>query len=279
MSVRDLCHFLDVNYRLQDLLRRLLNAFSDLPPPSMPPISVDVALLDAANQLSSVPPSLFSDLAREPDFGGLCPLDDSAPDDIKILCARNLDMRLAVLRDRDRSAPSSPATPEIRLEESDELSQRQTTLHSSKMRTIGNAHQKHIAALLRLLYLHVSINSGNLSPYIVSLLVPLYVVLNQEVEPEELAHAEADTFWLFEAMVGEFVELEDKEGGNLWMKNFSQRLAWIDDDLFTDLVGHNVYVAFATDTDEILFCSKPRDWIPLCHIIHSNFLNLPMYMG
>jgi hypothetical protein len=239
-------------------------------------MSVDVALLDAANQLSSVPPSLFSDLVRETDFGGLCPLDDSAPDEIKILCARNLDMRLAVLRHRDRSVPSSPATPEIRLE-SDELSQGETTLLSSKLRTIGNAHQKHITALLRLLYLHVSINSGNLSPYIVSLLVPLYAVLNQEVEPEELVHAEADTFWLFEAMVGEFAELEDEDGGNLWMKNFSQRLAWVDDDLFTDLVGHKVQPTFAADANGILFCSKPKDWILLFHIIHSNCLILYVY--
>lgn len=197
---------------------------------------VDVALLDASNQLSGVPSSLFSNLAREPDLSALCPLDDSARDDIRILCAHNLDTRLAAIRDRDRSVSLSPATPEIRLEP-DELSQQKTTLLSSNSRTVGSAHEKHITGLLRLLYLHTSINSGNLSPYIASLLVPLYVVLNQEVEAEELAHVEADTFWVFEAMIGEFAELEDEEGGNVSMKNFSQRLAWADNDLFNDLVS------------------------------------------
>lgn len=201
-------------------------------------MAVDVALLDASNQLFGVPSSLFSGLAREAEFSALCPLDDSASDEIKILCAHNLDIRLALIRDRDRSVLSSPATPEIRLEP-DEPSQQDTTLlSSSKSWTVGNAHQKHITGLLRLLYLHASINSGNLSPYIASLLVPLYAVLNQEVEPEELAHVEADTFWLFEAMIGEFSELEDEEGGNICMKNFSQRLAWADGDLFNDLVSY-----------------------------------------
>jgi len=238
MSVRGL-HCSLGNNLLQDLLRRLLDPISGLPPPSAPLAPVDIALLDASNQLSSVPSNLFSNLARETEFNALCPLDDGAPDEIKISCAHNLDIRLAAIHDHDRSVSSSPAIPEIRLEP-DELSQREATLFSSKSWTVGNAHQKHTTRLLRLLYLHASVNSGNLSPYIASLLVPLYVVLNQEVEPEELAHVEADTFWLFEAMVGEFAELEDEEGGNIWMKNFSQRLAWADGDLFNDLVSYKI---------------------------------------
>lgn len=220
-----------------DLLCRLLDPFSILPPPSTPLLPVDTALLNASNQLSSVPSSLFSGLAHEAEFHELCPLDNSAPQEIKILCARNLDTRLAAIRDRGQSVSSSPATPEIRLEADEHSQQESTLLSSSSSRTVGNAHQKHVTALLRLLYLHTSVNSGNLSPYIASLLVPLYAVLNQEVEPEELAHVEADTFWLFETMVGEFAELEDEEGGNICMKNFSRRLAWADVDLFNDLQG------------------------------------------
>jgi hypothetical protein len=271
MSVRAFNCLFCANHRLQDLLRRLLNPFSNLPPPSTPPVPVDIALLDASNQLSGVPPSLFSGLARETEFSSLCPLDDNAPDEIKILCARNLDIRLAAIRDRDQSVSSSPATPEIRLEP-DEFSQRETTLlSSSNSRTVGNTHQKHITGLLRLLYLHASVNSGNLSPYIASLLVPLYAVLNQEVEPEELAHVEADTFWLFEAMVGEFAELEDEEGGNICMKNFSQRLAWADDDLFNDLVSYRInWLFLLLMYMKSLLCSKAKDWILHCRIIHSN---------
>jgi hypothetical protein len=230
-----------IPYTLQDLVRQLLKPFSNMPPPSRPLVPVDVALLDASNQLSGVPLALFSGLARGTEFSTFCPLDDSAPDEIKILCACNLDTRLAAIRDCEQSASSSPATPEIRLE-LDEVSKRETTLlSSSNSWTVGNAHQKHITALLRLLYLHASVNSGNPSPYIASLLVPLYAVLNQEVEPEDLAHVEADTFWLFEAIVGEFAELEDEDGGNVCMKNFSQRLAWADSDLFNDLVSYRVH--------------------------------------
>jgi hypothetical protein len=70
-----------------------------------------------------------------------------------------------------------------------------------------------------------------------SLLIPLYSVLHQEVESPDVAHVEADTFWLFESMVGEFAELEDEEGGNDWMRRFSGRLQWADPELSADLVS------------------------------------------
>lgn len=70
-----------------------------------------------------------------------------------------------------------------------------------------------------------------------SLLIPLYAVLNEEVEPQDQAHIEADTFWLFEAMVSEFSELEDQDGGNRWMKKFGERVAWADPELSSDLVS------------------------------------------
>jgi hypothetical protein len=68
-------------------------------------------------------------------------------------------------------------------------------------------------------------------------LVTLYSVLNQEMELQDFAHAEADTFWLFEAIVGEFAELEDEEGGRLWMERLSRRLAWADEELFQNMVS------------------------------------------
>ena len=221
-------------------------------------MTADLALLDASKQLSGVPFSLFSDLEREPEFSALCPLDENAPSEIKIGCAQNLDIRIKTLREAlhllGRPGSLSPATPEIRLESdmhgvdaSTSMRDMPTTLLSHKPYAAGTAHQKHATALLRLLYLHATINSGNLSPYIASLLVPLYTVLNREIEPEELAHVEADTFWLFEAIVGEFAELGDEEGGHIWMKNFSQRLAWADSDLFNSLVSYlpslNVFAA------------------------------------
>jgi hypothetical protein len=76
----------------------------------------------------------------------------------------------------------------------------------------------------------------NHSPHVPSLLIPLYSILIQETDPKDTAHVEADTFWVFEAMIGEFSELEDEEGGNIWMKKLSERLLWADEELSTNLV-------------------------------------------
>ncbi|KAJ7109261.1 regulator of Vps4 activity in the MVB pathway-domain-containing protein [Mycena epipterygia] len=231
-----------------DLVRRLLKPFSDLSPPTTPLAQLDASLFTVSKQLSRIPVGLFSGLNDEPDHAGLCPLDEIAPDEIKISYANNLDIRLKAIQNRGSDLPSSAhAIPEIRLESepdgTPEISvsapesfsgRRQgvpKTLVTSKPYNSGDAHPKHLSAIFRLLYLHSMINPGNLSPHIPALLVPLYSVLNQEIESEDLAHVEADTFWLFEAMIGEFAELEDEEGGNLWMKRFGDRLVWADSEL------------------------------------------------
>ncbi|KAJ7710027.1 regulator of Vps4 activity in the MVB pathway-domain-containing protein [Mycena rosella] len=231
-----------------DLVRRLLKPFSDLPPPTTPLAQLDASLFTVSKQLSRIPTGLFSGLSDEPEQSGLCPLEEIAPDKIKIPYANNLDVRLKAIQDRgsDVHAPT-PAIPEIRLESETDLipeisisapesfsSRRQgvpKTLVTSKPYNSGDAHPKHLSALFRLLYLHSMINPGNISPHIPALLVPLYAVLSQEIEPDDLAHVEADTFWLFEAMIGEFAELEDEEGGSLWMKKFGNRLTWADSEL------------------------------------------------
>ena len=61
--------------------------------------------------------------------------------------------------------------------------------------------------------------------------------MNREIDLEDMAHVEADTFWLFEAMVADFSELEDEEGGAVWMKKFSERLTWADPELSENMVG------------------------------------------
>ncbi|KAF5387100.1 hypothetical protein D9615_001614 [Tricholomella constricta] len=225
------------------LIKRVLEPFAALPPPSQPPTPLDSVLLDVSKQLSSIPFTLFGELINAPESFESCPLDDSATDEIKVTSARNLDIRLNDLKIQVTTESEMLVTSDIRLERLEngtpeislsspaEAQDGPTTLLSFKPRIAGTAHRKHSSALLRLLYLHASINPGNLSPHIPSLLIPLYTVLNQEVVPEDLAHAEADTFWLFEAMVGEFSELEDEEGGNVWIKRFSERLLWADADL------------------------------------------------
>ncbi|KAJ7046656.1 regulator of Vps4 activity in the MVB pathway-domain-containing protein [Mycena alexandri] len=233
-----------------DLVRRLLKPFSELPPPTTPLAQLDASLLAVSKDLSRIPVGLFDGLGDEPEHAELCPLNEDAPDEIKIPYASNLDVRLKAIQDRDRESRSSSPMPEIRLEADsggtpeisvsapETLSSRRNTApktlvtaQSAPLYSTGDAHPKHLSALFRILYLHSMINPGNHSPHIPALLVPLYSVLSQEIETEELAHVEADTFWLFEAMIGEFSELEDEEGGTIWMRKFGNRVAWADPEL------------------------------------------------
>ncbi|KAJ7470653.1 regulator of Vps4 activity in the MVB pathway-domain-containing protein [Mycena latifolia] len=232
-----------------DLVRRLLRPFSELPPPTTPLAQLDASLFTVSKQLSRIPVSLFSGLNEELEHSGICPLEEIAPDDIKIPYANILDIRLKAIQDRGSQVQAStPAIPEIRLESEmdappeislstpESFSDRRQTVpktlvFTSKPYNSGEAHPKHLSALFRILYLHSMVNPGNLSPHIPALLVPLYSVLSQEIEHEDLAHVEADTFWLFESMIGEFAELEDEEGGTIWMKKLGDRLTWADSEL------------------------------------------------
>lgn len=221
-----------------DLVLRLLEPFSTLPPPTSPLGSLDTGLLKVSNQLSSIPSHLFYDLETESDFTGLSPLEPSSPAEFRISCATNLDTRLKLIRREDEPSLQTAQIPEIRLE-----SETSGQSHPSRPAPLilsprkGNVSQKHMSALLRLLYVHFSINPGNLAPHVPALLVPMYSTLCQEIYPEDAAHAEADTFWLFEALVGEFSELEDEEGGSLWVKKLGDRVAWADVELKDNLVS------------------------------------------
>lgn len=228
-------------------MKRLLGTFSQQ---SLHPSPLNDRLLDATKELSSLPKDIFAMLLDEPESFSECPLSEDAADDIRITCANALELRLKGLQARDMESGSSPM-PEIRLEPDahetpgislttfdsgiPESSATSKTLLHSRKSLFGNAHEKHCSALLRLLYLHNSINPGNLSTYTASLLVPLYSAMIQEVETEDLMHVEADTFWVLEAMVAEFSALDD-DGGKLWMKKISERVSWADYDLFTQLV-------------------------------------------
>ncbi|KAK1224708.1 hypothetical protein PQX77_012381 [Marasmius sp. AFHP31] len=209
-----------------ELVRRLLEPFSGLPTPTSPLHPLDASLVQAMQQLSSIPQNLFHGLDQTPKSLASCPLDDAAPTEVKLRCAKNLDLRLKAIREEKRAASETSNVPEIRLE--NEVPRISIPEAGG---VFGDIQERHSSALLRILFLHSSINPANRSPHVPILLAPLYSVLNQEVEHEELAHAEADTFWLFEALVAEFSELEDEDGGRLWMKRFSERLAWADRDL------------------------------------------------
>lgn len=216
---------------------------------------MDDNLLNAYKQLSGLSRDVFALLEDEPESFKQCPLHEASPEDIRISFAGSLEARLQLIQAQAKEGIQFLPTPEIRLEQgvdititpgisltpSDSNSNHSETLNMSttllppRRRIFGNAHPVHCASLLRLLYVHNAINPGNFAYHAPSFMVPLYSVLMQEVDPEDLTHLEADTFWLLEAMVAEFSGLED-EGGNVWMKVFSERVAWADFDLSTDLV-------------------------------------------
>ncbi|KAI8998478.1 regulator of Vps4 activity in the MVB pathway-domain-containing protein [Trametes punicea] len=259
-----------------DLVRRLLEPLDDLPEPTGPLAPTDQAILDVSNELSTVPRSLLVSLEEEPEPCPQCPLDERAPDEIRIPCAANVDVRLKIIRSKQagESAPSHDApeirldttpeirldsTPEVRLEEASPTKTRRnehstldqslsvpnspssthsgisTTLLPSRPYSTMGAHPKHYSSLLRLLYIHSCLNPANRSPQIASLLVPIYTALVEEVDEPDLPHIEADTFWVFESMIGEFAELEDEQNGAVWVQKLSERLRWADAELADDL--------------------------------------------
>ncbi|KAF5358173.1 hypothetical protein D9756_001855 [Leucocoprinus leucothites] len=232
-----------------DLVRRLLKPFTEFPPPVSPISGPDETLLEVYKHLTRIPLDLLSQLDSEPEELDSCPLHPNSPNGVRISFANCLDTRLQLLLRLDKNDQQNTTTtftPEIRLEAnvdptpsislteprtSLDSSNAPTTLLSSRTFGLGSASQRHVSALLRLLYIHASINPGNLSPYVPSLVIPLYTALMQEVEQEDLAHAEADSFWLFEAFVAEFAELEDDESLQPWMIRFGEQLERQDSEL------------------------------------------------
>jgi len=211
-------------------------------------VLLDNTLRAAYKQLYGLPRDFYAMLENEPESFDQCPLNVGGRDEA---IARVLDSRLLILDGRSEDGAGLSPRPEIRLElhpkgtpGSDTVSAESlatsTTLMPSRKCMFGYAHPKHCSPLLRLLYFHMTINPGNISPHLSSLLVPLYSVLMQEVDPGDLAHVEADTFWLFEAMLAELLGLEDN-AGKVWMTKLSECLDWADNDLFVHLVNCSPY--------------------------------------
>lgn len=220
--------------------------------------------------LARVPANLFSGLDEDPEQYPSCPVSDLADSNVRIICAFALDTRLQLVQDGsstpDEKDGLDMSTPEIRLEtESGPSSPTKdgyfdfpasvqangdmdTRPRGAKTLSLASAitpksfrsvpaHPLHVSALLRILHIHKSLNLGSESPNLASMLVPLYVVMTSEADPTEVAHAEADTFWLFEALLQEVSELEESEGGAVWMSKLKDRLRMTDNELLEDLVS------------------------------------------
>lgn len=174
-----------------------------------------------------------------------CPLSEASDEETRIPHASALDQRLQTLKDRSPTSnetPSEEATPAISVSNYDSSSpdaQSTPVVESTFPRAyrFGDAHPNHCSALLRLLFIHASINPGQFSPHIPALLVPLYTALHLEVAPEELTHVEADTFWLFQEMVAEFSDVDEGEGSQKWMLKLDTALFQADPELHDSLVS------------------------------------------
>lgn len=187
--------------------------------------------------LFRVPHELFAGLGEAPDPAPACPLDGSAPEDSRIPFASILDARLNAMQTTKTGPLAGDAPPSISItsEEGEENDDNGADGATSRAFSTGGAHPTHASALVRLLYVHSALNPAKRSPHLASVLLPLYAVMLREIEPADLAHAEADTFWAFEAVVGDFAELEDEEGGAEWMAKFGGRVTWADPELAGDL--------------------------------------------
>jgi hypothetical protein len=155
---------------------------------------------------------------------------------------------------------ASIGTPEISLSAPDSPtsthSVARTTLVPSRAYSATGAHPKHESALIRLLYIHFSLNPAHRAPQTASLLVPLYSALVEEVMPEDAAHVEADVFWLFEAFISEFSELDDAESSEVWLKKIGERLSSADMELAEDLVRLFVFRTNLLHADELRVASE-----------------------
>lgn len=216
---------------------------------------------------------MFVFLGNEPKstLSGKCPLDPTAPDNICISAASYLDERLSLLKgdgdvcetpeirletDLNGSDPASPTLPPPSSTPTRLASRRQrqpTTLLPSKAYNAPPVHRDHLSALFRLLYLHNTLNPAVQSPHVPWLLVPLYSALVGETDEDDVAHAEADTFWVFEALIGEMAEMEEEEGGKIWTRKLSERIRCADGELATSLV-------------RVLLSFLPCD----CALVHSS---------
>jgi hypothetical protein len=233
---------------MQDLASPLLLRLKELPLPSTPLSPPDASLLSLAKSLSHLPPELDLLLEQSP----LCPFDSNAPDGLRNEAADAVDLRVKLIQGHTQDTGTVNGTPEIRLGPADptSLQMPQISVSSPIDSPTDDGSRKmsgtvlhpsvftrsHATSLMRLLYIHMALHPSTPTPYLASVLVPLYVAMIQEVEPSELAHVEADTFWLFTELWGEVGELSEDEGSQVWVAKLGHRLAWADPELSGDLV-------------------------------------------
>ncbi|KZT44038.1 hypothetical protein SISSUDRAFT_1039304 [Sistotremastrum suecicum HHB10207 ss-3] len=223
-----------------DIARRLLPSASSDSLPTSPLSRPDASLISISNALAAVPIALFNGLEEDTESPVPSPLDHEVEDDLRLDAPNALMERLAevyafVHRDEESFEP-----PVIRVEpESPSKESFDATtppaFRATRIPWAQSIGQRHGSALVRLLYLHISIHPTS-SPYLASLLVPLYNCFCQEADTSELAHAEADTFWALGELVAEVADLSDDATSPLWIARLGKRLEQVDSELYADMV-------------------------------------------
>jgi hypothetical protein len=210
---------------------------------------MDAFLFSMAKSLSTLPSELDAEIESSP----LCPFDDSAPEGLKMHDSDAVDDRLRLIQAYVHDLPRSAGPPEIHVEHVSmpdisisSPNDTSTFLEISTADTPLISIRGHASSLLRLMYIHVSLHSSASATYLTSVLVPLYTAMIQEIDPAELAHVEADTFWLLNELWGEVNDLTDTERSQLWVSKLGQRLARADPNLYSDLVSSNKFVSTAS---------------------------------
>ncbi len=104
---------------------------------------------------------------------------------------------------------------------------------------------KHQDAILRILYFHSLLHPDRgYNQAMSSILAPMYLVLVlHEADHDNALHAESDVFWAFGEMMGDiggFIgligELDDANGVQGLLRQFSEQLCWADRELWEELV-------------------------------------------
>lgn len=228
-------------------------------------------MFNLAKSLLPLPKELRGVLEQSP----LCPFDSNAPEGLRIETADAVDQRLKLIQGHVLGGDSVNGMPEIHLDSADTtLQMPEISVSSPNDSPTKESHKKsetllqqsvstrsHATSLLRLLYIHMSLHPSTPTPYLISILIPLYVVMTQEVEPAELAHVEPDTFWLLAELWGEVGELAEDEGSQIWVAKFGQRLASADPELLDDLVSWSIIKSAFNELECICKCSVVKDLI------------------
>lgn len=173
----------------------------------------------------------------------LNPFDHSAPDDIRIDFAGEVDKRAWMIINR-HNLPQ----PEI------QVNGDATDVPQISLTTPPVTEATPSTPILRLLYIYTCLHPSISTSHLPSILIPIYTTLAQTTDDLDMCHVEADSFWLLEEVSAEFSDLWTDEGCERWRAAIAHRLSWADPDLFAALVRTS-YV-----TDMRLTPTAGRTW-------------------